>query len=70
MLGLAAFGFSAEILAAADNQTAMPAGWRAEDSLAIVPLHPLACTGVIAPVLEEGLIAAGKSNNKKLHHHR
>jgi hypothetical protein len=41
-----------------DNSPLVP-GWRKEDNLAIVPLHPKARTGLIDPVLEEGLISIG-----------
>jgi hypothetical protein len=39
------------------------AGWKKEDNLAIVPLHPKARTGLIDPVLEEGLISMGTVTN-------
>lgn len=41
-----------------DNSPLVP-GWRKEDNLAIAPLHPKARTGLIDPVLEEGLISIG-----------
>lgn len=35
------------------------AGWKAEDSMLILPLHPKARSGAMDMVVEEGIIAAG-----------
>jgi hypothetical protein len=43
----------------ADRSPPFIGGWKKEDNLAIVPLHPKARTGLIDPVLEEGLISIG-----------
>lgn len=44
---------------AAENDSVTNTGWRVEDSLAIVSLHPKAPTGPVDSVLEERLISAG-----------
>ena len=43
----------------ADRPPPFIGGWKKEDNLDIVPLHPKARTGLIDPVLEEGLISIG-----------
>ena len=42
-----------------ENSSPVRGGWRKEDNLSIVPLHEKARTGLIDPVLEEGLISIG-----------
>jgi hypothetical protein len=43
----------------ADRSPPFIGGRKTEDSLSILPLHPKARTGLIDPVLEEGLISMG-----------
>jgi hypothetical protein len=48
-----------EPLVGIDKSLPVQGGWKKEDNLSIVPLHPKARTGLIDPVLEEGLVAMG-----------
>lgn len=50
--------------------TGIDSGWKYEDSLSIVPLHPKARTGLIDRVVEEGLISVGEYTFHRLACHQ